>query len=137
MLRVHRRMPPVADKPLKALASFHLKMSHPDRYWVWAKLRSNLEIAFEPRRIPPELLWIRHVKYAFEICPRGNGLDCHRTCEALLLRTIPIVRSSTLDPCTKASRSRSSLSAKRSLARRSSAGEHDTPTALLRQCSNG
>jgi hypothetical protein len=98
MLRVHRRMPPVADKPLKALASFHLKMSHQYRYWVWAKLRSNSEIAFEPRRIPPELLWIRHVKYAFEICPRGNGLDCHRTWEALLLRTIPIVRTSTLDP---------------------------------------
>lgn len=94
MLRVHRRMPPVADKPLKTLASFHLKMSHPDRYRVWAKLRSNSEIAFEPRRIPPELLWIRHVKYAFEICPRGNGLDCHRTWEALLLRTIPIVRTS-------------------------------------------
>ena len=98
MLRVHRRMPSAAEKPLKALASFHLNLSHPDRYGVWHSLLGNPAIVFEPRRIPPELLWIRHVNYAFEICPRGAGLDCHRTWEALLLRTIPIVRTSTLDP---------------------------------------
>jgi hypothetical protein len=98
MMRVHRRMLPMHDKPLKAHASFHLNPSHPDRYRVWRKLRRNPNVVFEPRRIPPELLWIHHVSYAFEISPRGNGLDCHRTWEALLLRTIPIVRSSTLDP---------------------------------------
>jgi hypothetical protein len=98
MIRVHRRMLPVADKQLRAHASFHLNLSHQDRYGVWEKLRRNPNVAFEPRRIPPELLWIRHVNYAFEICPRGNGLDRHRTWEALLLRTIPIVRTSTLDP---------------------------------------
>jgi hypothetical protein len=32
MMRVHRRMLPVTDKPLKAHASFHLNLSHPDRY---------------------------------------------------------------------------------------------------------
>ena len=30
--------------------------------------------------------------------PQGNGLDCHRTWEALILKTIPIVRTSSLDP---------------------------------------
>jgi len=98
MLRVHRRMPPAADKPLKAYASFHLNLTHSERHHVWQRLRGNPEIVFEPRRIPPELLWIRHVNYAFEICPRGAGPDCHRTWEALLLRTIPIVQSSRLDP---------------------------------------
>lgn len=34
----------------------------------------------------------------FVLSPRGNGLDCHRTWEALLLGAIPIVRTSTLDP---------------------------------------
>src|SRR5690606_33447515 len=29
--------------------------------------------------------------------PRGAGLDCYRTWEALLLGTIPIVKTSTLD----------------------------------------
>jgi hypothetical protein len=34
----------------------------------------------------------------FVLSPRGNGLDCHRTWEALYLKAIPIVISSTLDP---------------------------------------
>jgi hypothetical protein len=34
----------------------------------------------------------------FIISPHGNGLDCYRTWEALLVGTIPIVKKSTLDP---------------------------------------
>lgn len=37
-------------------------------------------------------------KAKFVISPRGNGLDCHRTWEALLMGAIPVVRSSSLDP---------------------------------------
>lgn len=33
----------------------------------------------------------------FVLCPRGFGLDSHRTWESLLMGAIPIVRSSTLD----------------------------------------
>jgi hypothetical protein len=34
----------------------------------------------------------------FVLSPEGNGLDCHRTWEALLMGAIPIVKTSTLDP---------------------------------------
>lgn len=34
----------------------------------------------------------------FVVSPRGNGIDCHRTWESLLMGAIPIVRSSSLDP---------------------------------------
>lgn len=34
----------------------------------------------------------------FVLCPRGNGLDCHRTWECLLMGAFPIVRTSPLDP---------------------------------------
>lgn len=37
----------------------------------------------------------------FVLSPRGNGLDCHRTWEALLMGAIPIVKSSSLDPLFK------------------------------------
>jgi hypothetical protein len=37
------------------------------------------------------------IKYAFVISPHGNGLDCHRTWEALALGCIPIVKSSGID----------------------------------------
>lgn len=34
----------------------------------------------------------------FVLSPRGNGIDCHRTWEALLMGAIPIVISSSLNP---------------------------------------
>ena len=33
----------------------------------------------------------------FILSPRGNGLDCHRTWEALIVGTIPVLKSSMLD----------------------------------------
>jgi hypothetical protein len=42
--------------------------------------------------------WEEQIKYAFVISPFGNGLDCHRTWEALILGCIPIVRSSGMNP---------------------------------------
>lgn len=37
----------------------------------------------------------------FVVSPEGNGLDCHRTWEALIMGTIPIVLTSPLDPLFK------------------------------------
>lgn len=97
LLRLHVRMPPVAEKPLQAHASFHLNVSHRERRRALAEIRDRPGITIEPHRVPPELLWIRHANHAFAISPRGAGPDCHRTWEALLLRTIPIVKTSPLD----------------------------------------
>ncbi|CAF4378106.1 unnamed protein product, partial [Adineta steineri] len=36
-------------------------------------------------------IYMRNRQYPFWLSPRGNGLDCHRTWEALYLDTIPIV----------------------------------------------
>lgn len=40
-------------------------------------------------------------KSIFVVSPPGNGIDCHRTWEALLMGCYPIVQSSTLDPLYK------------------------------------
>jgi hypothetical protein len=37
-------------------------------------------------------------RHRFVLSPRGNGLDAHRTWEALLVGTVPVVRSSALNP---------------------------------------
>ena len=97
MLRLHARMPAVEDKPLLAHSSFHLTLSHSSRREVHAAIRNIEGVVLQPRRVAPELLWIRHAGHAFVISPRGNGMDCHRTWESLLLRSIPIVKRSTLD----------------------------------------
>jgi hypothetical protein len=43
-------------------------------------------------------MWRRRGSYAFVISPHGNGLDCHRTWEALALGHIVLVPESPLQP---------------------------------------
>ncbi len=43
-------------------------------------------------------LWETKGQYAFSVSPHGNGLDCHRTWEDLILGCIVIVKTSPLDP---------------------------------------
>jgi len=43
--------------------------------------------------------YLTHLRRStFVLSPRGNGLDCHRTWEALYLGAIPILRNSSLNP---------------------------------------
>ncbi|HEY5236247.1 MAG TPA: hypothetical protein VIJ14_08730 [Rhabdochlamydiaceae bacterium] len=49
-------------------------------------------------RIRRSELWNIKGQYAFSISPHGNGLDCHRTWEDLVLGCIVIVKTSSLDP---------------------------------------
>lgn len=51
----------------------------------------------EDSKIPRITTWERQTKYAFVVSPHGNGLDCHRTWEALALGCIPIVKTSPID----------------------------------------
>ena len=44
--------------------------------------------------MPREKIWKIQTDYAFVISPFGNGIDCHRTWEALVLGSIPIVKNS-------------------------------------------
>ena len=37
--------------------------------------------------------WINTTKYAFVVSPYGQGMDCHRTWDALILGSIPILKS--------------------------------------------
>jgi len=54
-------------------------------------------VFYEPTQVPRETTWTNQSKYAFVISPHGNGLDCHRTWEALCLGCIPIVKTSPID----------------------------------------
>lgn len=54
-------------------------------------------VYYEPEKIPRNKTWEKQSKFSFVISPHGNGLDCHRTWEALCLGCIPIVKSSPID----------------------------------------
>jgi hypothetical protein len=55
-------------------------------------------IYYEVNRVSRMESWLNMIKYKYVISPHGNGLDCHRTWEALVLGCIPIVKTSVLDP---------------------------------------
>ncbi len=55
-------------------------------------------VYYEPTSVNRETSWKKQSEYAFVVSPHGNGLDCHRTWEALVLGCIPIVKKSGLDP---------------------------------------
>ncbi len=105
---VREALPALLERPLAVYANFHLNMDtflrSPEglkrkraRRQAIEELRLKSFITWEPRQIPRNEVWRRHADYSFEISPHGNGLDCHRTWEAILLGTIPIVKTSSLD----------------------------------------
>ena len=54
-------------------------------------------VDYQPIRVSSEETWKIMSSYKFIISPHGNGLDCHRTWEALILGCIPIVKTSGID----------------------------------------
>ena len=68
-----------------------------DRASIFQRLLATNRIDHGPwmRR---STLWRTKGRYAFSISPHGNGLDCHRTWDDLVLGCIVIVKSSPLDP---------------------------------------
>ena len=68
-----------------------------DRKDIYDKLKNNTLIHFEQNKTDQYTFWKKINDYSFIISPLGNGLDCHRTWEILILGSIPIVKTSVLD----------------------------------------
>ena len=93
-----------AEKPARALCTFHRNSvlwgnaeAIPDRREACEQLRDQPACHFVTRRMPQRQYWEAHDAFAFEVAPRGNGLDSFRTWECLFLDTVPIVKTSALD----------------------------------------
>jgi len=67
-----------------------------DRYEAITKIPKHLSFS-EKEEVTRTITWNTQVKYTFVVSPFGNGYDCHRTWEALILGCIPIVKTSGLD----------------------------------------
>ena len=82
-------------RDLWLLAAFATE-THPERAEVRARLAGEPGVQF-PSRLAPEEYFRLLTRSRFVLSPRGAGLDCHRTWEALLCGAIPVVRTSPLD----------------------------------------
>lgn len=89
-----------AAKVSKCYANFQFLMNTryaQDRYQAIKEVPSIL-VFYEPRKTTRMTCWKNMIQYKYVISPHGNGLDCHRTWEAIFLGCIPILKTSCLDP---------------------------------------
>lgn len=90
---------PFWERRLIAYANFHFFFGTghgQDRRDAIQQIPSTA-IYYEKTKVPRVQSWTKQLDYAFVVSPHGNGLDCHRTWEALNLGCIPIVKRSPLD----------------------------------------
>jgi len=91
---------PFYERKVKAYSNFHFFMETKfgyDRKDAFKSIDKRL-VYYEECKVERAVSWQKQSEYAFVISPHGNGLDCHRTWEALCLGCIPIVKTSILDP---------------------------------------
>jgi len=90
---------PFYERKIKCYSNFHFFMTTRfglDRRTVYKSIPKKL-VFYEPVKIKRYQSWLNQSQYAFVISPHGNGMDCHRTWEALILGCIPIVKKSQID----------------------------------------
>jgi hypothetical protein len=94
---------PVIEKRLLATANFNPRSS--ERKVLLEKLQSLSWVDTPGFGYPKgnasmskQEMWLRHqAEYKFAFSPAGNGIDCHRTWEMILIGVIPILRSTAID----------------------------------------
>jgi hypothetical protein len=87
---------PFWEREIKCYSNFHFFIETKygyDRKDAFNNINKEL-VFYENNKIERKYTWENQSNYAFVISPHGNGLDCHRTWEALILGCIPIVKKS-------------------------------------------
>ena len=93
---------PFWKRKLKCYINFNFESNYMrsrfgyDRYQAITQIPNHL-ILSEKGEVNRNTSWNNQSKYSFVVSPFGNGLDCHRTWEALVLGCIPIVKTSGID----------------------------------------
>jgi hypothetical protein len=96
-------MTPSIDPPKLHLLYFHFSQTTSDPFFTPHKNMRQDVVDLLQSRFPPsvpadfENYLIQLKDHKFALSPPGRGLDTHRTWEALMVGTIPIVISSPLD----------------------------------------
>lgn len=100
LLSIRNSAPHFSSRQMKCYANFHFRMDEgfavTDRRDALNTVPKDL-VFYEPSKVTRDICWKNMVQCAFVVSPHGNGLDCHRTWEALSLGCIPIVKTSGID----------------------------------------
>ena len=104
--KIVANLKPTTERKLIPLCDFHFANSSASRVNEMGEDRAKIATYFKerevcdflPKRMPQLELWTMKGERAFDISPIGNGFDCYRTWESLVLGCIVIVKTSFLDP---------------------------------------
>jgi hypothetical protein len=94
ILKESRR--PQSKIPL-AYCNWQFSLERGDRKRCFESVDPNA-VFYENSRLPRLESWHRQSNFLFVISPEGNGIDCHRTWEALMLGQIAIIRRNAIAP---------------------------------------
>jgi len=97
LIRLRGEAKPFWERSSRIYTNFNTRHVNIHRLRAHRDIPAQL-VDYEPIVTPREATWKRHLAYAFIASPRGNGIDCHRTWEALALGNIVIVGSTAIDP---------------------------------------
>lgn len=90
--------PPPAEQPLGVFCDLGLNLNSEVRREAMRVLASCPHVEFLSHRVSQRDIWRRYAGAPFVLSLAGNGLDCHRTWEALYLGSIVVTKRSPLDP---------------------------------------
>jgi len=99
LLNIRNTALPFSERIPKIYSNFHFSINTKfakDRIDAISQISADL-VYYEPSKLERYDTWKKQMKYVFVASPHGNGLDCHRTWEALCLGCIAIVKTSPLD----------------------------------------
>lgn len=96
LLEIYKNSPSFEHRFVAGYCNWHFAIDRGDRNECFLNIDKSIAF-FEQQKIPRDSTWRRQSEFMFVISPEGAGMDCHRTWEALLLGSIPIVKSSPLN----------------------------------------
>ncbi len=91
-----KEIPPLENRSSNIYLNFTVTNNPSERKPVMDYFQGK-SFAYFARPKPPAQYLEEMKQYRYVINPAGNGLDCHRTWEALILGCIPIMKHSILD----------------------------------------
>lgn len=89
---------PAAERPLAIYSDIGVSLASDERRAAAVLLRDAAHVRSQTRRISQSATWRRYAASRFVLSLKGNGIDAHRTWEALYLGAIVITMRSSLDP---------------------------------------
>ena len=91
-LRMLPKLAPLSERPIKLLAAFSLHTNKLEREQALYFAKQIEGACILDKQVTPRKYRELISKSIYVLSPPGNGIDCHRTWEALFLGAIPVVK---------------------------------------------